>query len=77
MLSSDLYVDGPANNDAYGHVDLALAGPTPFSGPLTLSGGTGRFSGFHARINVVCDPILGSPCTWVGPYYFTPPGHDK
>ena len=77
MLSSDLYVDGPVNNNPYGHVDLALAGPTPFSGPLYFFGGTGRFSGFHARINVVCDPILGSPCTWDGPYYFTPPGHDQ
>ena len=25
VLSSDLYVDGPGNNDAYGHVDLDLA----------------------------------------------------
>ena len=78
VLSSDLYVDGPGNNDAYGHVDLNVApGPTRFSGPLTLSGGTGRFSGFHADITVTCTLPLGTPCAWDGPYRFTPPGHDK
>ena len=45
-------------------------------GSLTLSGGTGRFSGFHASINVDCTPH-GSPCTWDGTYNFTPPGHDQ
>ena len=78
MLSSDLYVDGPGNNDAYGHVALDVTpGPAQFSGPLTLSGGTGRFSGFHATITVTCDTPAGSPCAWDGPYSFTPPGHDK
>ena len=79
-LSSDLFVDGPGNNDAYGHVDLNLdpnAPIPPFSGPLTLSGGTGRFSGFHATITVTCTLPAGSPCAWDGPYSFTPPGHDK
>ena len=48
-LVSHLYVDGPGNNDAYGHVDLNVApGPTQWIGPLTFTGGTGRFSGFHA-----------------------------
>ena len=74
VLSSDLYVDGPGNNDAYGHVDLTLG---TFTGPLTFSGGTGRFSGFHANITVTCDTPAGSPCAWDGPYRFTPPGHDN
>ena len=74
VLSSDLYVDGPGNNDAYGHVDLTLG---TFTGPLTFSGGTGRFSGFHANITVTCDTPAGSPCAWDGPYSFTPPGHDN
>ena len=80
VLSSDLYVDGPGNNDAYGHVDLNVDPDSPvplFSGPLTLSGGTGRFSGFDATIHVTCTLPLGTPCAWDGPYNFTPPGHDK
>ncbi len=76
VLSSDLYVDGPANNDAYGHVDLDLApGPNQFGGPLHFFGGTGRFTGFEATINVTCDQPNGSPCAWDGPYSFTPAGH--
>ena len=74
VLSSDLYVDGPGNNDAYGHVDLTIG---TWTGPLTLSGGTGRFSGFHATITVTCDQPFGTPCAWDGPYNFTPPGHDQ
>jgi hypothetical protein len=74
VLSSDLFVDGPGDNDAYGHVDLTLG---TFTGPLTLSGGTGRFRGFHATITVTCDTPAGSPCAWDGPYSFTPPGHDQ
>jgi hypothetical protein len=80
VLSSDLYVDGPGNNDAYGHVDLNVDPKSPaplYSGPLTLSGGTGRFSGFQARVAVTCTLPAGSPCAWDGPYGFTPPGHDK
>ena len=78
VLRSDLYVDGPGNNDAYGHVALRLTpGPTQFSGPLTFSGGTGQFSGFHAILWVTCAIPAGTPCAWNGPYLFTPPGHDK
>jgi hypothetical protein len=73
VLSSDLYVDGPGNNDAYGHVELNL---TTWLGPLIFSGGSGRFSGFHAAVLVNCKPA-GSPCTWDGPYWFTSPGHDR
>jgi len=72
-LVSDLYVDGPGNNDAYGHVVLDTV---TWIGWLTLSGGTGRFSGFHASVRVDCTPA-GNPCAWDGPYSFTPPGHDN
>ena len=50
---------------------------TGLPAPLTFSGGTGRFSGFHATITVTCTLPAGSPCAWDGPYSFTPPGHDK
>ena len=58
-LSSHLYVDGPGNNDAYGHVVLHLPpDPTAWTGQLTFSGGTGRFSGFHANVFVDCTAAL-------------------
>ena len=44
-LNSDLVLDGPGNNDAYGHVVLDLSTGL---GILTFTGGTGRFSGFQA-----------------------------
>jgi hypothetical protein len=75
LLISNLYVDGPANNDANGYVELAIPPDlNAWTGHLTFSGGTGRFSGFHADVFVDCRPG-GSPCTWDGPYSFTPPGH--
>jgi hypothetical protein len=78
VLRSHLFIDGPGNNDAYGYVELDVApGPNQFSGPLHLSGGTGRFSGFHADVDVTCDQPNGTPCVWDGTFSFTPPGHDK
>ena len=77
VLHSDLFIDGPGNNDAYGHVDLNVApGPTQWTGPLAFSGGTGQFSGFHAIAFVDCRPA-GSPCTRNGLYRFTATGHDR
>ena len=77
LLISNLYVDGPGNNDANGYVELAIPPDlNAWNGHLTFSGGTGRFRGFHAvDVFVDCRPA-GSPCTWDGPYSFTPPGHD-
>ena len=72
-LISNLVVDGLGNNDAYGSVSLNVV---TWIGSLTLSGGTGEFSGFHANITVDCTPS-GSPCTWDGPYNFSSPGHDQ
>ena len=72
VLDSDLVIDGPGNNDAFGHVVLDL--PT-LSGVVTLSGGTGRFTHFHAGPLTVACPAFPA-CSWDGPYSFTPPGHD-
>jgi hypothetical protein len=67
-LDSDLVLDGPGNNDANGHVTLDLG---TFTGVVTFSGGTGRFSGFHANVAVTCTAV-GTPCAWDGTYSFTP-----
>jgi hypothetical protein len=72
-LNTDLVLDGPGHNDAYGHVTLSF-GPPP-AGVLTFSGGTGRFSGFHATVDVTVDG--NGIWHWDGMYSFTPPGHDE
>jgi len=69
-LDSNLVLDGPGNNEAYGHVVLNLSTGL---GILKFTGGTGRFSGFQANVNVRC----AATCAWDGSYSFTPPGHDK
>ncbi|MEO8697404.1 MAG: hypothetical protein ABI658_28130 [Acidimicrobiales bacterium] len=71
-LCTDLVLDGPGKNDAFGHVTLDLQ---TFTGTLTFSGGTGRFSGFHA--NVAVTVTADNVWHWDGTYSFTPPGHDK
>jgi len=74
MLDSDLVIDGPGNNTAFGHVVLNLV---THSGSITFSGGTGVFSGFHASATVTATD-LGLPTEqwhWDGTYSFTPPGH--
>lgn len=68
-LDSDLVLDGPGNNDASGHVTLNLL---TLSGVVTLSGGRGRFSGFHASVAVMYDPTDGL-WHWDGTYSFDPP----
>ena len=71
-LDSDLVLDGPGNNDAFGHVTLDAH---TLSGEVRFSGGTGRFSGFHARVDVT--HVTGTLWRWDGRYSFTPPGHDR
>ena len=71
-LNSDLVLDGPGNNDAYGHVTLSFV---TFSGVVTFSGGTGRFTGFHASVAVTDGDK--NPVHWDGTYSFTPPGQDQ
>jgi|SRR6476661_8184676 len=67
FLNSDLMIDGPGNNTAYGHVVL---NDTTGNGVVAFSGGTGEFSHFHAVLLVRC-PVLPN-CTWDGPYWFGP-----
>jgi len=68
-LDSDLVIDGPGNNTAFGHVVLDLS---TFTGVVTFSGGTGKFIHFHAGPIAVACPAFPD-CTWDGPYSFSPP----
>ena len=69
VLDSDLVIDGPGNNNAFGHVVLDLS---TLSGVVTLSGGTGKFTHFHAGPITVACPAFPD-CSWDGPYSFSPP----
>jgi hypothetical protein len=70
FLDSDLVLDGPGNNNAYGHVVLDVS---TFTGVVTFSGGTGVFRHFHAGpLAVACAAF--PDCTWDGPYSFDPHG---
>jgi hypothetical protein len=71
-LDSDLVLDGPGNNDAFGHVTLDFG---TLTGELTFSGGNGRFRGFHASVDVTYDAQAGL-WRWDGTYSFVPPSHD-
>jgi hypothetical protein len=69
VLDSDLVIEGPGNNNAFGHVVLDLSNLT---GVVTFTGGTGTFSNFRAgRIAVTCPAF--PDCSWDGPYSFDPP----
>ena len=70
VLDSDLVIDGPGRNAAFGHVVLHLQ---TLTGVVTLSGGTGRFAHFHAGPLTVACPKFPD-CSWDGPYSFT--SHD-
>lgn len=70
VYETDLVVDGPGNNNAFGHVVIDL--PTG-SGVVTLSGGTGVFAHFHAGPLVLACPPDVITCDWDGPYDFRPP----
>lgn len=74
IVDSDVTLDlpGPGNNAASGHVVLALAAGL---GTVTFSGGTGKFTHFHANVVVT---RVGAPAlktwSWDGTYSFSP--HD-
>jgi hypothetical protein len=70
VLVSDLVIDGPGHNTAFGHVVLDLSPPFP-TGTVTLSGGTGEFTHFHAGPIAVACPAFPA-CSWDGPYSFGP-----
>jgi hypothetical protein len=72
VLDSDLAIEGPGQNTAFGHVVLQLS---TLSGTVTLSGGTGVFTYFHAGPITVACPAFPD-CSWDGPYSFSPPGDD-
>jgi hypothetical protein len=69
LLDSDLIIDGPGHNTAFGHVVLDLS---TLSGVVTFSGGTGKFTHFHAGPIMVACPAFPD-CSWGGPYSFSPP----
>jgi len=61
-----LYAAGRGNNTAFGHAVVNLGTGT---GVVTFSGGTGKFKGFHARVDVT---PLGRPnFAWNGTYWFS------
>ena len=68
-LDTDVVLDlpGPGNNTGSGHCHLNLATGI---GLCTFSGGTGKFTQFHASANV---SYLGGPdYAWDGTYSFDP-----
>ena len=70
VLDSDLVIDGPGSNTAFGHVVLADA---PGSvGTVMISGGSGVFSHFHANLVVTCEAPPSPICSWDGEYSFSP-----
>jgi len=68
-LKSDLIIDGPGNNNAYGHVVLDLSTGT---GVVTFSGGTGEFKHFYAQ-KIDVSPLGWPNFAWDGTYSFSPP----
>ena len=65
-LDSDLVLDAGSGNTAVGHVKLDLAGAR---GDIAFSGGTGKFAGFQARVDVSADSA--GVWHWDGTYSFT------
>ena len=70
VLDSDLVIDAPDHNTAFGHVLLDLS---TLTGTVWLWGGTGVFADFHAGPLAVACPAY-PVCSWVGPYSFGPNG---
>lgn len=66
-LDSDIVIDGPGNNNAYGHVTLSIV---TGAGAVTLSGGGGVFRGFQASVDV--STTDGVNFAWDGTYSFSP-----
>ncbi len=73
LLDTDviLYAPGRGNNTAFGHVVLDFVNAR---GTATFSGGTGKFTGFHASVAV---SYLGGPnWAWDGTYSFSDDDSD-
>jgi hypothetical protein len=69
VLDTDIVLDppGPGSNRAFGHVRLDL---TTGAGVVTFSGGTGKFTWFHATTGV--SYLGGTDWAWEGTYDFGP-----
>ncbi len=69
VLDTNIVLDppGPGNNKAFGHVYLNLS---TGAGEATFSGGTGKFTWFHASVDVSGG---GLNWAWDGTYSFSPP----
>ncbi len=65
-LDSDIVLEAGPGNTAAGHVVLDLAAG---SGVVTFSGGTGKFTGFQARVDVSADST--GLWHWEGTYSFS------
>ena len=63
---SSLTPPGPGNNQAFGHCYL----PDSLNGNCTFTGGTGKFTHFHATLTVTYEGGLNFH--WEGPYSFSP-----
>ena len=66
-LDTDIVLDAGDGNTGAGHVVLDLGAG---SGVATFSGGTGKFSGFEARVDVSAD--AAGLWHWEGTYSFSP-----
>jgi hypothetical protein len=68
-LDTDVRLDlpGPGNNAAFGHCTIDLS---TGSGACVLGGGTGKFTWFHAQVDVT--PLGGTDFAWIGSYRFSP-----
>jgi hypothetical protein len=69
FVNTDVVLDppGPGNNRAFGHCELSLLTGI---GVCTFSGGTGKFTWFHARADV--SPLGNLNFAWDGTYSFDP-----
>ena len=68
-LDADVRLDlpGPGNNAAFGHCAIDLGTGL---GTCVFSGGTGKFTWFHAQVAVT--PLGGPDFAWNGSYRFGP-----
>lgn len=67
LLDSNVILDAGSGNRAVGRCTLDLG---TGHGLCTFSDGTGQFTGFEARVDVLCPP--GPNCSWDGTYRFRP-----
>jgi hypothetical protein len=71
VLNSDIVLSSEHGSAGSGQVVLNLA---TRQGRVTFEGGTGRFAGFEADVDVSLD--ASGVWHWDGTYSFTPPGED-